>query len=330
MTDYMLDISPSSTMMIRDTGSWVEFWFRTGPSTWNNNQWWSWGANNTSSRQQFRLLRGGHWQLFGYVNVTYDQTIRFTIEGAGVGGWVTTDFYQHITRSTVPAPPRMISAVPISTIAIHVVFTGSYDGGSPVLEWEIGYGQSPNGPVYTIPSDGTTDISGFTTGAHWYFWARGRNALGWSPWSNRVEASTWLAPRTPTVPAIVNKTQTSVDVIYIFVVGSNDPPIIERQVGYGLDPDDPTDIVSDLVDGPNYNKLTNLDPGGTYYVWGRSRNSAGWSAWSVRTRVDLIAGARVLVGTEWKRAVPYVRDGGVWKVAEPWVKNAGIWRKTSV
>lgn len=329
MADYFLGIGGPNVMMIRDTGGWVEFWFKTGSQTWNNDQWWSWTANNTGARQKFRLLRGGNYQLFGSVYVTYDQNVSFTIEGAGLG-WPTTTFTQHIQRSTVPAPPTMISATPISTTAIHVVFVGNYDGGSPVLEWQIGYGQSPNGPVYTIPSDGTTDVIGFTTGAHWYFWARGRNALGWSAWSNRIEASTWMSPRVPAAPVIFTKSQTSMTVIYIYAVGSNDPPILERQIGYGLDPDAPTDFASDLVDGETYNYLTDLVPGGTYYLWSRSRNAAGWSAWSIRTRVDLIAGARVLVGSQWKRAVPYVRVGGVWKVAEPWVKSAGTWKRTIV
>jgi hypothetical protein len=329
MVDYVLPIGGPNSMMIRDTGGWVEFWFKTGAQTWNNSQWWSWTANNTGARQQFRLLKGGNYQLFGSVYVTYDQNVSFTIEDSGLG-WATTTFNQHIQRATVPAPPTMISATPISTTAIHVVFVGNYDGGSPVLEYEIGYGQSPSGPIYTIPSDGTTDVVGFTTGAHWYFWARGRNALGWSPWSNRVEASTWMSPRVPGPPIILSKTQTSVTAVYTYLVGSNDPPIVERQVGYGLDPDDPTDFKSDLVDGESYNRLTGLIPGGTYYLWSRSRNAAGWSAWSERTRVDLIAGARIKVGAEWKRAVPYVRDGGVWKVAEPWVKSTGAWKRTSV
>jgi hypothetical protein len=43
----------------------------------------------------------------------------------------------------------------------------------------------------------------------------------------------------------------------------------------------------------------------------------------------LIAGARVLVAGQWKRAVPYVKTDGTWKVAEPWVKNAGVWKKTA-
>src|ERR1700743_1866309 len=98
MADYHFGI-PNGDMMIRDLGYSVEFWFKTGPSTWNNNKWWSWGANATSSRQKIALLRGGNWQFFGAIDVPYDQTIRFTIEGSGLG-WGTTNFFQYIPRST--------------------------------------------------------------------------------------------------------------------------------------------------------------------------------------------------------------------------------------
>lgn len=327
MADYTLPIGGPNVMLVRDLGYEVQFFFKTGAFTWNNDQWWSWGANGTGARSKFRLLKGGNYQHFGSIFVTYNQTIRFTIEDSGLG-WPTTDFFVAIPRSTVPAPPTFVSAVPISTTTIRTVFVGNYDGGSPVLEWQLGYGQLATGPVYTLPSDGTDDVTGFTTGQHWYFWARARNALGWSAWSNRKEASTWLAPRVPGPPIVLNKTQTSVDLIFTYAVTPNDPPVLERQVGYGLDPIDVEEIRSDLEFGENFNHLENLQPGGRYYVWGRSRNAAGWSAWSTRTTVDLIAGARVLVGTEWKRAVPYVRVGGVWRLVEPWTKSAGIWRRT--
>lgn len=325
MTDYTLGIGGPNVMMIRDLGGVVEFWFKTGSSTWNNDQWWSWGANGTSSRQKFRLLRGGGWQLFGSVYVTYDQTIRFTIEGAGLG-WATTDFYQHIQRTTVPSPPTMQSVTPISSSTLHVVFTGNYDGGSTVLEWQIGYGGSSTYPSFTVGSSGTSDVGGFSSGQRVYFWARARNALGWSDWSNRGEGVTWRVPDSPNPVVVTDITQTSMHTDFI-ARGDGGPDFTDHQLGYGLSSVAPTDFINNIT---GTNDLTNLDPGKTYYLWARSQNSVGWSAWSTRTRVNLIAGARVLVGTEWKRAVPYVRVGGVWKVAEPWVKSAGIWRKTSV
>jgi|ERR1043165_7154200 hypothetical protein len=326
MTDYFLGIGGSSTMMIRDTGGWVEFWFKTGSQTWNNDQWWSYFANNTFSRQKFRLLRGGAWQHFGSVYVSFDQDVQFTIEGAGLG-WVTTTFTQHIQRSTVPAAPIMLSVTPISSSALRVVFTGSYDGGSVVVEWQIGYGLSGGGPTAFVGSGGTSDIGGFASGQRVYFWARGRNAVGWSNWSNRGEGVTWTVPDAPGTPAIIDKTQTSMRVEYNFPINSNNPPTLERQLGYGLSSVAPTSFANHPS---GINTVSGLVPGGTYYVWGRSRNSVGWGPWSVATQVLLIAGARVLVGSEWKRAVPYVKQGGVWKVAEPWVKNMGTWKRTSI
>ena len=73
--------------------------------------------------------------------------------------------------------------------------------------------------------------------------------------------------------------------------------------------------------------VEDLSPGRTYYFWGRGRNSIGWGSWSERRSVVLVAGARVLVGFVWQRAVPYVRVGGIWKVSQPFVKDAGVWKK---
>jgi hypothetical protein len=326
MTDYFLGIGGPSTMMIRDTGGWVEFWFQTGQYTWNNNQWWSYSANGAFSRQQFRLLRGGAWQHFGSVFVAYDQTIQFTIEGAGLG-WSTTTFNQHIQRSTVPAPPNMVSVEAISSSTFHVIFLGSYDGGSPILEWQLGYGLSAGGPTAFVGSSGESDVGGFVSGQRVYFWARARNAIGWSAWSNRGEGVTWSVPPPANSPVVTEKTQISMRVQYNFPKGGSNPPILERQLGYGLSSSTPTHFAND---SSGINSLSGLVPGGTYYIWGRSRNSVGWGPWSVATEVLLIAGALILVGSEWKRAVPYMRVGGIWKVAEPWVKNMGTWKKTSI
>lgn len=326
MPDYTVDISGSSTMMIRDTGGNVEFWFRTGPSTWNNEQGWSYTANGSDTPLlQFRLLRGGDWQKFGEVYVPYDQDVRFTIYGSGLG-FPTYDFWQHISRSTVPGAPFIYNCYAISSSQIHVDFTGTTDGGSAIVEWQIGFGGSPSAPEYYVSSDGHTNVGTFSPGSRVYFWARGRNAVGWSPWSNRAEATSWRVPDAPNGPTFSEITQTSIKVTAIdkFNGGTD---ILERQLGYGLDPVTPSAFAGNFA---GVNTLTSLDPGKTYYFWARVRNSIGWGPWSVRTQSDLIAGSRVLVGTEWKRAVPYVRVAGIWKVVRPWVRDAGIWKETSL
>jgi hypothetical protein len=324
MTDYLLGIGGSSTMMIRDLGYSVEFWFQTGPDTWNNDQWWSYNANGGYVRQKFRLLRGGNWQYFGQVNVGTSQNVRFTIEASGLG-WGTTNFDQFISRSTVPPPPTITQVTPTSTSAFHVVFVGNGDGGSTVDTWQIAY-SVPNGPTSYVYSSGTSDIGGFNSGDLIYFWARGHNSEGWGNWSERAQGVTWTVPRAPSGPDLLSVTQTGLQAQYYFDENPNNPTTLERQLGYGTSSSAPTAWVSDPS---GIFTLSALSPGGTYYIWGRSRNSVGWGPYSDPTQVALVAGARVLSGGQWKRAVPFVRVGGVWKVAEPWAKNQGLWKRTT-
>jgi len=326
MADYTRDIGGGTTLMIRDHGNLVEFWVRTGSQSWNNEQPWSFGANGgNSGTLYFRLLRGGGWQKMGQTNVGYDQTVRFTIFNSGLG-FPTYDFYQHIQRTTTPGSPHIWDTTAISSSFIRVQFTGGYDGGSPILEWQIAYSSNGSSPEGYWGSGGFSEIGPFNSGERKYFWARGRNALGWGAWSNRTEASTWRIPDAPYPVTVSEQTQTSTRTHFNDAYnGGTD--ILERQLGYGLDPDSPTHFAGDF-DADQV--ITDLEPGRKYYFWARVRNSVGWSPWSGRRDYNLVAGARVLFLGTWKRAVPYVRVNGVWRVAEPWVKVAGVWKETSV
>lgn len=325
MVDYDQFIGGNTTLRIRDTGSVVEFWVLTGASTWNNEQPWGYAANGANSGTLYaRMLRGGNWQKFGQVNVYYDQDVRFTIVNSGLG-FPSYDFWHHISRTTTPAAPFLQQCYAISSSYIHVEFAAGYDGGSPVVEWQIGYGSSPDYPEAYWGSGGTSDVGPFSSGQRVYVWARGRNSLGWGPWSNRGEATTWRVPDAPQSPSFSNITQVGLRVAFDdrYDGGTG---ILERQIGYGLS----SVGASSFANAPGgVVTLSNLSPGKTYYFWSRSRNSVGWGSWSAVSQTNLIAGARVLNGGVWKRAVPYVKVSGVWKVAEPWVRNAGEWKKTS-
>lgn len=329
MTDYTVNISASTTLMIRDTGGWVEFWMRTGSQTWNNDQQYSFFANGSySGIRKFRLLRGGQWQFVANVYVGYDQDVSFGVIGAGLG-FPTYTFTQHIQRSTVPQPPTLTDVHAVSSSSFDVFFYENSNGGSPALEYQIGYGSSPNGPTATVGSDGSTNVGGFYSGQRIYFWARTRNAIGWSEWSNRGESVTWQVPPAPNPATFFDVKQKSVGISFDFIQRNTDPGNEEWQFKYGRDG---TGAVIDATVNVNeaVEYLYNLDPGKTYYFWGRARNSVGWGPWSpTASTVVLIAGARVLVVGQWKRAIPYVREAGTWKVAEPWIKDAGVWKRTA-
>lgn len=327
MTDYTQYIGGNTTLMIRDNGGWVDFYVQTGSQTWNNDQQYSFYANGSGSGiRKFRMVRGGGWQYVTNVWVGYDQDVSFTLYNAGLG-FPTGTVYAHIQRSTVPQPPSLRSVEAISESAFRVIFWGGPDGGSPILEYQIGYGSSGNGPNYTQGADGDDIVGGFYSGQRVYFWARERNALGWSNWSNRGEGVTWQVPPDAGVPTFFNVTQTSVGVAYPFPWREN-LGNLEGQIKYGRDPSGAV-IDGTVTAGYDAEYFYNLEPGATYYFWGRARNAVGWGPWSDATQLVLIAGSRLLVAGQWKRAVPYVKVGGVWKVAEPWIRDTGTWKRTS-
>lgn len=227
--------------------------------------------------------------------------------------------------ATVPPYPNLKSVTPISPTEFRVVITSRGTGGSPILEWQIGYGTNGVGPTYSTMSDGDTIVGGFNSGQSVFFWARVRNAIGWSAWSYRRSATTFKGPVAPSAVSFSNVTQTSAT--GRFTDKKNDKNnIIERQIAYGLDPNTPTDSITATT---GVASLTNLQAGKVYYVWARSRNSLGWGPYSTRSILNLIAGARIFtVPGGWRKAVPYVRVDGVWRRVQPYVKAAGVWRKT--
>lgn len=324
MTDHKKTIGSGDEMMIRDTGSNVEFWFHSDASTWNFQQNWAYFANGAWYEGVFRLEQNGAWHHLGTVDINDRQNVTFRMYDEGLG-WPTSDFTVFIERSTPPPAPTMQSVTAVSPNAVDVVFTGNGDGGSPILDWTIGYSTTTAGPTGYVTSDGTTRISGLSGGTTYYFWARGRNARGSGSWSNRVSEFTWRTPDAPQPVTFSNITQTSLR--SKFVAGfDGGEPVDEWQLAYGTN----TDIAFATVVGSNgTNDLTGLTPGKTYYFWARGRNAVGWSGWSSVRSQTLRAGAMVKHEGVWKRALPYVKHNGVWKLARPRVKIAGVWKETS-
>lgn len=326
MVDYTRQISASTTLLIRDTGGNVEFWIRTGSQSWNNDQPWSYHANGAESgTRKFRLVAGGNWQMMGAVYVGQDQDVRFSVVGTGIG-FPSYDFYQHITRSTVPNGVYIRDTHAISSTHIHVEFNEPYNGGSTIVEYNIGYGGNPNAPENAVGSTGTSDVGPFDSGQKVYFWARARNSIGWGPWGNRTEARTWSVPDAPGEVTFDDVDQTSV-VAHFNEGYDGGTEITGREMGYGLSSSAPT-ITVGAAAGPN--TIGSLSPGKIYYFWTRAENGIGWGPWSPVAQVQLIAGARIYTGAQWKRAVPYIKVAGTWRVVRPWIRNAGEWKETSL
>lgn len=90
----------------------------------------------------------------------------------------------------VPAAPTPLSLDWIEMTTMRYRFQGNSNGGAPIIEWQIGFGTHPSTVQHTMSSGGTSVVSGLAPGTTYYFWSRGRNAVGWGPWSARSSATT--------------------------------------------------------------------------------------------------------------------------------------------
>lgn len=326
MTDYTKATGSSGTMMIRDTGTYVEFWLKAGSSTFNHDLPWRYTVNGVTSGQlQFDFVSGGAYQRLGRWNVTTDQTVNFYLYDSGTSGiGGPTSFSVAIDRTSAPGTPGAWAIEQIADTWVQGDTDSMPNGGLAIDQIQVRYDDSSTAasPAYASDTnlDGYFSITGLLRGKTYYFWVRTHNAKGWSPWSARTQATTHNFPPAPTAPVLSEIKQTSLKTVYSGN-GDGGSPITAWETGYGTDPTTPQTIVT------GYNlTLTGLSPGAVYYVWGRGKNKYGAGAWSARSTATLLAGAWVDVAGVKKRAVPYVKDGGVWKVAESWAKIAGLWK----
>lgn len=195
MVDYTRGTGSGGTMLIRDQGWSVEFHIQAGSSaTYVGSP--GFGANAYTDGAWRGLPNVANysnrvWRHLGSHNATYNQSVCFHIDASGTSGFGgPTDFWQAVNRATVPAIPTPIGVDQIGHVDVRYRFSGNGDGGSPIREWQIGYGTSSTTVQFTMTSSGTSTIKGLSIGTTWYFWSRGRNDVGWSGWSTRSQART--------------------------------------------------------------------------------------------------------------------------------------------
>lgn len=328
MTDWTKTTGSTGTMMIRDTGSTVEFWFKAGYSSdWYNDLDFSYTVDGDTTNKSIDYPTGADWKKVGSDTATYNQTVTFKLLTAtgisGMGG--PTTFTHAVSRATKPDPPTTPVISGITSTSVVVKFSDGDDGGDSIDSRQIGFDTDSTGGSKTlVSSDRSTTIPALSSGTTYYFWARTHNSEGYSNWSGRATAKTLSVPTAPSAPLLSSITAISVDVSWTDNA-TGGASITAHQLGWGTSSSAPTSTVS--ASSPQV--ITGLTPGTTYYIFVRAQNSVGWSAWSKATSMRTVAGAYILVGTTWKLAVPYVKTSTGWKLAETWGRVSGVWKKTT-
>jgi hypothetical protein len=340
VVDYKKATGSSGQMMIRDTGTIVEFWITSGNSTTFAYQMpYGWTVNGvTDNANTFRYEAGMGWRKIQAWTVNTAQTVTFRLFDTGTNGLGgPTTLSAAISRGSAPPkpPPWVIESVTATSVIGDVDGYGS--GGLTIDDIQVRYDESSTAasPLYAMepdnPPNGYFGITGLVKGTTYYFWVRTHNAKGWSPWSDRTSATTDKEPNAPTALYLESTTLSSASLRVVWGL-SNGDNIVETQLGYGTSSAAPQ-IFQSFPTNSKLITVPGLSPGVRYYFWARTRNGVGWSSWSAR--IDN-SGSQLQGGWYFlddgngnmipRRAIAYVKVGGVWKPALPMIKIAGMWK----
>lgn len=137
MTDYTV---PSGTgqLLLRDTGTNVEFWIHAGSTaTFINSpgKAWSWSSPHGSGGGSFTYPTGAPWILLVSIPLTVNGTVTFAIGATGTTGLGgPTSISQFLTRIVVPGAPTGVTVSALLPTSMSLAFTAPASNGGATID----------------------------------------------------------------------------------------------------------------------------------------------------------------------------------------------------
>lgn len=130
----------------------------------------------------------------GYMNYSVGGACNAAILGyTDTTGWYSAPRIARPPYAPYSYPSAAASITAITATSFQYQFSGTDNGGSAIIEWQIEYSTTSNfaaGTVTAVTSSGTSVLTGLASGTQYWVRARGRNALGWGAYSDVATATT--------------------------------------------------------------------------------------------------------------------------------------------
>jgi hypothetical protein len=183
-----------------------------GHSAWGNTGSNGWADGNpgrlwTNGNMEYNFQNGRYGGEFliaeGTFNVPHraDGNAEYYIAGGlnliNLGSASVNSGWRALPRiqtATVPQAPTPLGVDQNEMTSLRYRFSGNGNGGAAIIEWQALW-QEGSGPQNPISSNGTTILTGLKPATNYNFWARGRNSVGWGPWSGMSSGRTLAGAR---------------------------------------------------------------------------------------------------------------------------------------
>jgi hypothetical protein len=179
-------------------------WGNTGSSGWaDGNPGRLWTNNNMEYNFQNGRYGGDFLIAEGTFNVGHraDGNAEYYVSGGlnliNLGSASTGTGWRSLPRiqtATVPDAPTPLGVDQEEMTSLRYRFSGNGNGGAAILEWQALW-QESGGPQIPVSSNGTFILTGCRPGTNYNFWSRGRNSVGWGPWSGMSSGRTIAGAR---------------------------------------------------------------------------------------------------------------------------------------
>lgn len=170
-----------------------------------NGSGWAWASTNMGNRGRvwdaggnlwengnlaFDFRNGNRWVMAsGYKTIQHrsDGTAEYIVCGDmnlySLGYAYAETGWRSLPRlARVPDAPTPLYIDSLTSSSFRYAFSGNGDGGAPMREWQVTW-QEGNGPQNSFWSNGTSTLTGLKPATSYTLWSRGRNDVGWGPYS---------------------------------------------------------------------------------------------------------------------------------------------------